>query len=132
MTPDPAPDAVPDAARREHAALAEQIRHHDRLYYEQDAPEISDAEYDGLFRRLTALEQRHPALVTPESPSQSVGGAPVPHLVSVAHRRPMLSLANTYSREEVADWLQSVHDYFAGSVADIVFSIEPKLDGVAL
>jgi DNA ligase (NAD+) len=124
---EPAADAV-----AEHARLVTLIRHHDVLYYQNDAPEITDAEYDALFRELTALERRFPALISDDSPTQRVGGAPVSRLLSVEHSRPMLSLANTYSREEIADWFDSVNDFFAGKVEGLCFSIEPKLDGVAV
>ncbi|MEI6703144.1 MAG: NAD-dependent DNA ligase LigA, partial [Deltaproteobacteria bacterium] len=70
------------------------IEYHDRRYYQLDAPEISDADYDSLFRELSALEERHPELITPESPTQRVGGAPVDGFIAVRHRMPMLSLDN--------------------------------------
>src|SRR5579885_3180480 len=82
--------------------LRREIRRHDYLYYVLDAPEITDAEYDALFRRLEALEKAHPELVTPDSPTQRVGGAPLPKFETVRHRHPMLSLANATSRDEVA------------------------------
>jgi DNA ligase (NAD+) len=129
MTP---PERAPGAqVRKEYEALVAEIRRHDELYYQRDAPVITDAEYDELFRRLAELEASWPSLAGNDSPTRQVGGAPVPHLVSVPHRRPMLSLANTYSRDEVVDWHESVMDFFAGKLEDIVFSIEPKLDGVA-
>ncbi len=119
------------AAERIGELIAE-IRRHDRLYYERAAPVISDAEYDALFRELAGLEAAHPALARPDSPTQRVGGAPVDALAAVPHRRPMLSLANTYDRQEVADWLDGVIDFLGGAPADLSFSCEPKLDGVAL
>jgi len=112
--------------------LTAEIRRHDDLYYGKDAPEIADVEYDALVRELEVLETAWPDLVRDDSPTRRVGGAPVPHLESVAHRRPMLSLANTYSRDEVVDWSESVTDFFSGKAGDIDFSIEPKLDGVAI
>src|SRR5579875_3386036 len=84
--------------------LRREIRRHDYLYYVLDAPEITDAEYDALFRRLEALEKAHPELVTPDSPTQRVGGAPLPKFETVRHRHPMLSLANATSRDEVAEF----------------------------
>ncbi|HMM46271.1 MAG TPA: NAD-dependent DNA ligase LigA, partial [Candidatus Macondimonas sp.] len=80
------------AAQAEIERLRAAIRHHDHCYYVLDAPEISDADYDALMRRLQALEAAHPALVTPDSPTQRVGGAPSPAFGSVTHREPMLSL----------------------------------------
>jgi DNA ligase (NAD+) len=114
------------------ARLVGQIREHDRLYYELDEPVISDAEYDALLAELKRLEAAHPELAWPDSPTQRVGGAPVAGLESVAHRRPMLSLENTYDRDEVADWHRSLIDFLGGGGQDLLFSCEPKLDGVAL
>jgi DNA ligase (NAD+) len=122
----------PTDAVATHARLAAEIRRHDVLYYQNDAAEISDAEYDALFRQLQDLEANHPELAGDDSPTQRVAGAPVSELLSVEHTRPMLSLANTYSREEIADWFDSVNDFFAGKVEGLSFSIEPKLDGVAV
>src|SRR5690625_3630922 len=73
------------------------IRHHDRLYYEQDAPEISDAEYDRLMQELVAIESAYPELVTDDSPTQRVGGTPSEAFDTIVHRTPMLSLANAFS-----------------------------------
>lgn len=114
------------------AALTDEIRRHDVLYYERDAPAIADAEYDALLDELAALEAAHPELLAPDSPTQRVGGRPVAALVSVEHRQPMLSLQNTYSREDVLEWVQSLADFLGESAGEPVFSIEPKLDGLAL
>jgi len=116
----------------EHAALADEIRRHDELYYQKDAPQISDAEYDALLRRLFDLEAEHPELATEDSPTQRVAGAPLAQLDAVPHRKPMLSLANTYSREEVVDWFESTRDYLGADDDALAFRIEPKLDGVAI
>ena len=83
------------------AALRDQIRHHETLYYEHDAPKISDAEFDALMRELRALEEAHPDLLTPDSPTQRVGGQPVDGFATVAHRAPMLSLDNAYTDDEL-------------------------------
>ena len=127
------PPASEEAAAR-HAELVAEIRRHDDLYYQKDSPVISDAEYDGLLRELEALEREHPALRSEDSPSQRVAGRPVESLESVAHRRPMLSLANTYGRDEVVEWFDSVKDFLATGEDDEPprLHIEPKLDGVAL
>jgi DNA ligase (NAD+) len=125
------PDVPADAAAA-HARLAELIRGHDERYYDKQAPVISDAEYDALFRQLENLEAEHHALQTADSPTQRVAGRPVTSMESVAHRRPMLSLANTYSREEVLDWFQTVSDFLGEGAGAASFHIEPKLDGVAL
>lgn len=112
--------------------LIEEIRKHDKLYYEQDAPVIGDAEYDALLRELQDLEQARPELLREDSPTQRVAGEAVSSLVSVEHRRPMLSLANTYSREEVLEWRKSIGDFLGAGDDELVFSCEPKLDGVAI
>ena len=83
---------APKKAREEHASLAEEIRAHDRRYYQDDAPSVSDAEYDRLRHRLQELEAEYPDLVTPESPTQTVGAAPASGFAKVTHARPMLSL----------------------------------------
>src|ERR1700758_3833739 len=85
-------------------ALREKIRHHEHLYYVLDNPEISDAEFDKLMQQLKDLESEHPALVTPDSPTQRVGGKPREGFVKVRHSTPMLSLDNTYSEEELRAW----------------------------
>ena len=83
------------------AALRNQIRHHETLYYDRDAPQISDAEFDALMRELRALEEAHPDLLTPDSPTQRVGGQPVEGFATVAHRSLMLSLDNAYNVDEL-------------------------------
>ena len=90
-----------DEAAARAAELREQIERAGRLYYEQDAPEISDAEYDALFRELVQLEDEHPELAIPDSPTQRVGGAPSGQLTEVRHSTPMLSLNNAFSHDEV-------------------------------
>jgi len=87
-------------ARREIEKLREQIRHHDRKYYIEATPEISDKQYDELLEKLKTLEAAHPELITPDSPTQRVGGEPVASLRHVEHRVPMLSIDNAYSIEE--------------------------------
>jgi DNA ligase (NAD+) len=84
-------------------ALRDEIRRHERLYFVLDAPEISDAEYDKLMNRLKALEAEHPELITPDSPTQRVGGKPREGFVKTAHSRPMLSLDNAYNEAELRD-----------------------------
>src|ERR1700722_12059388 len=91
-------------------ALREKIRHHEHLYYVLDNPEISDADFDKLMQQLKDLESQHPSLVTPDSPTQRVGGKPREGFVKVAHSSPMLSLDNTYSEEELRDWERRVHE----------------------
>ena len=111
--------------------LRETIRHHEYLYYGLDAPEISDVEFDTLMRRLIALENEHPELVTPDSPTQRVGGKPAEGFPKVAHSRPMLSLSNVMSEEELRDWDRRVHE-LAGEGAAIAYVCEFKLDGLSM
>lgn len=121
---------VPDAIRQEHAALCAEILVHDRRYYVDAAPTISDEAYDALMQRLVALEQQYPALRTPASPSQRVGGTITREFPVWEHRTPMLSLANTYSEEELADFDRRVREALPGE--QIAYHAELKIDGVAI
>ncbi len=120
-------------ARAELARLAEEIARHDALYHGKDQPEISDADYDALKRRNDAIEARFPALIRPDSPSRRVGAAPSVTFAQVVHARPMLSLDNTFSDEDVADFVASVYR-FLGRLPDdsIAFTAEPKIDGLSM
>ena len=111
-------------------ALREKIRHHEYLYYVLDNPEISDAEFDTLMQQLKDLESQHPALVTPDSPTQRVGGKPREGFVKVRHSTPMLSLDNTYNEEALRDWERRGHELSGRSEVDYV--CELKLDGMSL
>lgn len=108
-----------------------EIRKHDNLYYNLDAPEISDAEYDRLFRRLVELEEHSPELITPESPSQRVGGSPLEKFDQIRHAVPMMSLSNIFERNELLEFDQRVKKSL-GRNSDINYVVEPKLDGVAI
>src|ERR1700723_611803 len=110
--------------------LKAEIVEHDRRYYLEAAPSISDQEYDTLYRKLRELEEQFPELVTKDSPTQRVGGAPLESFLQVTHRTPMLSLDNTYSEEEVADFFRRLERLIPGETIDAV--IEPKVDAVAL
>ncbi len=112
------------------AALRQEIEEHDRLYYLEANPRISDAQYDGLMRRLRELEEAHPEFITPESPTRRVSGQPIEGFRQIAHRTPMLSLDNTYSEEEVAEFFRRVQRHLGGEAPATV--VEPKVDGVAL
>src|SRR3546814_19903154 len=90
------------------AALATEIAHHSALYHTNDAPEISDADYDALVRRNSAIEAAFPHLIRTDSPSRLVGAAPAGHLAQVAHARPMMSLDNAFSVEEVEEFFAPV------------------------
>ncbi|MCE0499348.1 MAG: NAD-dependent DNA ligase LigA [Methylacidiphilales bacterium] len=117
-------------ASKKHKELAEEIRKLDRAYHEEAQPLVSDQEYDRLYRELLDLEQEHPELQTPDSPSQRVGGAPLPHFTSVAHTVPMQSLDNTYSASELEAFVDRIQKALAGE--KLGFVIEPKIDGVAV
>ncbi len=113
--------------------LAEEIRGHDRLYFQQASPVISDADYDALMRELIALEASHPDLARPDSPSRRVGGGRDDAFPPFAHATPMLSLANTYEREELAEFFTRVlRGLELDSPDSLVWNVEPKVDGVAL
>ena len=111
-------------------ALRDKIRHHEYRYYVLDDPEISDAEFDQLMIELKKLEAEHPDLVTPDSPTQRVGGKPREGFVKAPHSSPMLSLDNTYSEDELRDWERRVHELSGREEIDYV--CELKLDGMSL
>ncbi len=110
--------------------LRAQVRRHDHLYHVKDAPEISDAEFDRLMRELRQLEERHPDLVTADSPTQRVGGAPAEGFQEVTHRRAMLSLGNAFDDEELLAWHKRVSDLLETDSFDMV--CELKYDGLAV
>src|ERR1700688_2097080 len=117
-------------AKRRIEELRTEIVEHDRRYYLETAPIISDGQYDQLYSELRDLEEKCPEFVTPESPTQRVGGAPLESFRQVTHRTPMLSLDNTYSEGEVADFFRRLERLLPGETIEAV--IEPKVDGVAL
>src|SRR6059058_5312583 len=114
--------------REEVAHLRREIERHNHRYYVLDDPEISDAEYDALFRRLQALEEAHPELRTPDSPTQRVGARPLEKFAAVRHRHQMLSLANVTTAEELGEFDARVRKFL--NVARIEYVGEPKIDGV--
>ena len=111
-------------------ALRDKIRHHEYLYYVLDNPEISDQDFDRLMLQLKDLEAEHPSLITPDSPTQRVGGKPREGFVKVRHSSPMLSLDNTYSEEELRNWERRVHELSGRK--DVDYVCELKLDGMSL
>ena len=111
-------------------ALREKIRHHEHLYYVLDDPRISDGEFDALMNELKQLESENPQLVTPDSPTQRVGGKPREGFVKVSHSSPMLSLDNTYNEEDLRNWERRVHELTGRK--DIEYVCELKLDGMSL
>ncbi|WP_312414196.1 NAD-dependent DNA ligase LigA [Shinella sp.] len=122
-----------EEAAAELAYLAAEIARNDELYHGQDAPAISDADYDALKRRNEEIEARFPALVRDDSPSRRVGAAPLPTFAPITHSRPMLSLDNAFSDEDVRDFVNSVYR-FLGRLPDetIAFTAEPKIDGLSM
>jgi DNA ligase (NAD+) len=110
--------------------LRAEIRRHERLYHVEDRPEITDAEYDALMNELKKLEAAHPELVTPDSPTQRVGGAPVSELPNVRHEVPLLSLDNAYDAGELEAWWKRVTDRLDGRAPEVV--CELKIDGLSI
>jgi DNA ligase (NAD+) len=121
---------MPSDYAAEIARLREEIAHHDRKYYVEAAPEISDLQYDRLMERLKKLEAEHTDLITPDSPTQRVGEQPVEGLQQVEHRVPMLSIENTYSIEELKKYGDRVAKLLPGEIIEWV--VELKIDGVAI
>jgi DNA ligase (NAD+) len=111
-------------------ALREKIRHHEYRYYVLDDPEISDADFDKLLNELKRLEAENPKLITPDSPTQRVGGKPREGFVKAKHSSPMLSLDNAYTEEELRDWERRVHELTGRT--DLEYMCELKLDGMSL
>src|SRR5215472_99024 len=110
--------------------LRGQLRRHEHLYYVLDAPEISDAEYDTLMRELQALEQKHPELITPDSPTQRVGGKPREGFVKIRHSTPMLSLDNAMGEGELRDFDRRVRGILKNE--PYAYVAELKLDGLSM
>jgi DNA ligase (NAD+) len=118
------------AIKKKIESLREMIRHHEYRYYVLDDPEVSDAEFDKLMNELKRLEADHPELITPDSPTQRVGGKPREGFVKAKHSSPMLSLDNAYSEEELRDWERRVHELSGRT--DVEYMCELKLDGMSL
>jgi len=118
------------AARRRAEELRRELERHNRLYHVDDAPEITDAEYDAMFRELLALEERHPDLADGGSPTRRVGSTPLGAFAKVAHASPMLSLNNAFDADEVIAFDRRVRD--ALEVESVEYSVEPKFDGLAV
>ena len=123
---------APKQAEEELARLAKEIAHHDLLYHQQDAPEISDADYDALKRRNEAIEARFPELRRPDSPSLRLGAAPAAGFAKVTHARPMLSLDNAFEESDVRDFVDRIRR-FLGFAEDAAVELvaEPKIDGLS-
>jgi DNA ligase (NAD+) len=128
-----------EEARAELAALAEEIAHHDRLYYTDAAPEISDADYDALRRRNSEVEARFPELIRSDSPTRRVGAAPAAGFAKVTHTRPMLSLENAFEETDVRDFFAGVRNFFRRTATEAIVAedkieimAEPKIDGLSI
>src|SRR5258706_12744018 len=120
-------------AKVEHKRLALEIEGHDRAYYQEDAPKISDAGYDALRQRFNAIEARFPEFATGSSPSQKVGAAPSGRFAKVRHAVPMLSLDNAFAEEDVVDFVARIRRFLKlGDDDRIAFSAEPKIDGLSM
>jgi DNA ligase (NAD+) len=126
-------DLTATQAKAEHARLAVEIAEHDRRYYQEDAPSISDAAYDRLRQRYQAIEARFPDLRTLESLTQRVGAAPSARFAKVRHAVPMLSLENAFAEQDVVDFVGRIRRFLRlGEDDEIVFSAEPKIDGLSM
>jgi DNA ligase (NAD+) len=125
-------DVTEAEAAAELERLAAEIARHNRLYHSEDAPEISDAQYDALVRRNSELERQFPHLIREDSPSRQVGAAPAAHLSKVRHALPMLSLENAFSAEEVADFIGRVRRFLSlAGDEEVALTAEPKIDGLS-
>jgi DNA ligase (NAD+) len=125
---------IPDTpleAQAEHARLVEEIRSHDERYYRDDAPSVPDADYDALRKRLIAIEEKFPDLVTAESPTQRVSGAASEKFEKAKHGQPMLSLDNAFDGEDVTDFVGRVRRFLNLKDEEIAFTAEPKIDGLS-
>jgi DNA ligase (NAD+) len=120
-------------AKVELKRLALEIESHDKHYYQEDAPKISDADYDGLRKRFNAIEARFPEFVTSDSPSQKIGAQPSGRFAKVRHAVPMLSLDNAFAEEDVVDFVARIRRFLKlGDDDKIAFSAEPKIDGLSM
>src|SRR6202045_4514473 len=134
------PKSLPDVAplrkaqaKVEHKRLALEIERHDKAYYQQDAPKVSDADYDGLRKRFNAIEARFPEFINAESPSQKIGAAPSGKFKKIRHAVPMLSLDNAFADEDVVDFVGRIRRFLRLADDDgIDFSAEPKIDGLSM
>jgi DNA ligase (NAD+) len=133
-TAPPAVDTLTKAqAKVEHKRLALEIENHDKAYYQDDAPKVTDAAYDALRQRFNAIEARFPEFVTSSSPSQKIGAAPSGRFAKVRHAVPMLSLDNAFAEQDVVDFVDRIRRFLRlGGDDEIDFSAEPKIDGLSM
>ncbi|HEY1186356.1 MAG TPA: NAD-dependent DNA ligase LigA, partial [Gemmata sp.] len=124
--------ALPSASSADRASeLRKQLDHHNYLYYVEAAPTISDREFDKLLQELTDIEKKHPELVTPDSPTQRVGGAPIPGFKQITHKVPMLSIENSYDEADLRKFDADVKKAL-GAKAVVEYVVELKIDGVSM
>ncbi len=123
-------DKIINKIHNEISLLREELNTHNHKYYVLDDPSIPDSEYDRLFRELQSLEEQHPELITPESPTQRVGSVPASHFDKITHEIPMLSLGNAFSDQELEDFDRRVREKLV--VDEVEYAVEPKLDGLAV
>ena len=131
MSTSTAPQQPPAAAQKRAEKLRGEIDRHNYLYFVENAPRISDRDFDALMRELVELEQQYPSLQTPDSPTLRVGGAAIEGFRQVRHSVPMMSIDNTYSEEELREWADRVRKGL-GEGAKVRYVLEPKVDGVAV
>jgi DNA ligase (NAD+) len=121
-----------EEAKARHAKLSKEIKEHDARYYQEDAPKVSDAEYDKLRKELETLEEKYPDLKTADSPTQTVGSAPSKGFSKVTHALPMLSLSNVFSEEDLKNWLAGIKRFLSmDEEANLEILAEPKIDGLS-
>src|SRR3954449_13018833 len=125
-------DLTKAQAKVEHMRLALEIEGHNERYYQDDAPTVTDAEYDALRARFNAIEKRFPEFVSAESPSQKVGAAPSGRFRKVRHSLPMLSLDNAFAEDDVTDFVGRIERFLKLPDDKIDFSAEPKIDGLSM
>jgi DNA ligase (NAD+) len=122
----------PKAAHARIIRLIDEIEHHSRLYYQDDRPELTDAEFDALFRELQDLERQFPDMATPDSPTRRVGGAPLDRFAPIRHRLPMLSLENALEELDFLEFDERVKRFLGMTSGEIDYVCEPKMDGLAV
>ncbi|MFN2349363.1 MAG: NAD-dependent DNA ligase LigA, partial [Thioalkalivibrio sp.] len=122
---------IPEKVRKRAVSLRDEVEYHNHRYYVLDDPEIPDAAYDALMGELQNLEAKYPGLVSPDSPTQRVGGAPLKAFEEARHLLPMLSLDNAFEEADVLAFEKRIQDRL-GDEAGVEFAVEPKLDGLAI
>ncbi|MEO1532394.1 MAG: NAD-dependent DNA ligase LigA, partial [Pseudomonadota bacterium] len=119
-----------EEAEAEIARLSAEVARHDEAYHRRDDPELSDADYDALKRRLLALEAAYPELMRADSPTQTVGAAPAEGFAKVRHRAPMLSLGNAFTDDDVAEFAARIRRFLSLGDETVALVAEPKIDGL--